>query len=141
MSPERFVLLVEDNPDDVTLAELAFREEGFPYRVVVARDGQEALDFLFAEGAHSGRDRADAPALVVLDLKMPRVGGLEVLQKMREDRWLKYVVAVVLTTSDEERDRLDALRLGANLFLKKPMDYDGLRSIVGELKRLLEPAR
>lgn len=136
---EKLVLFVEDNPDDVYLTMMAFEQEKFPYKVVVAGDGQEALDFLFAQGQYAGRDRGEAPVLVILDLKMPKVGGLEVLKAMREDRWLRYVVAVILTTSDEERDRTTAEKLGANLYLKKPMSVDGLREIVRQIRTLLVP--
>jgi two-component system response regulator len=136
---EKTVLFVEDNPDDVMLTLMAFKQAHFPYRVVVAGDGQEALDYLFAQGAHAARDRADAPVLVILDLKMPKVGGLEVLRAMREDRWLRYVVAVILTTSDEDRDRVTAEKLGANLYLKKPMSFAELLGIVGKIRGLIEP--
>lgn len=136
---EKTVLIVEDNPDDVELLRMAFAQEGFAYEVVVTGDGQEALDFLFARGAYSGRDRSRVPALVILDLKMPRVGGLEVLEAIREDGALRHVATVILTTSDEERDRVEAERLGANLYLKKPMRFGELRQIVGVLRRLIEP--
>ncbi|MBI3299654.1 MAG: response regulator [Elusimicrobia bacterium] len=136
---DKLVLFVEDNPDDVELTLLAFQQEKFPYKVVVAKDGQEALDFLFAQGEHSGRDRSEMPALVILDLKMPRVGGLEVLKAMREDRWLSYIVAVILTTSDEERDHAEAEKLGANLYFKKPMNFGELCEIVRQIQRLIDP--
>lgn len=135
---EKTVLFVEDNPDDVELTTMAFKEEGFPHKVVVAADGQEALDFLFAQGRYIGRDRSDAPVLVILDLKMPRVGGLEVLRAMRADRWLRYVIVVILTTSDEESDRITAEELGANLYLKKPMSFQELCQIVKRIESLIE---
>lgn len=137
--PDKQVLFVEDNPDDVHLTMMAFDQEKFPYKVIVAYDGQEALDFLFAQSKYAGRDQADAPALVILDLKMPKVGGLEVLKAMREDRWLRYVVAVILTTSDEEQDRVTAEKLGANLYLKKPNSFGELCGIVRQIRKLLEP--
>jgi two-component system, response regulator len=137
MGDEKIVLFVDDNPDDVELTQLAFEQENFPHKIVVARDGQQALDFLFARGEYANRDNASAPALVILDLKMPKVGGLEVLKAMREDRWLRYVVAVILTTSDEESDKIAAERLGANLYLKKPMSFTELRSTVKQISRLI----
>lgn len=137
MAGEPFVLLVEDNADDVELALLAFQQEAFPYKIMVARDGQQALDFLFGAGEYAGRDRNETPLLVILDIKMPRVGGLEVLRAMRGDPRLSEVKAVVLTSSDEERDRAEAEDLGAFLYLRKPMSFLGLREIVGRLKASL----
>lgn len=137
MTSEDVVLFVEDNPDDVDITMMALEAEAFPYKVVVARDGEEALEFLFGVGRYAGRDRGRAPVLVILDLRMPKVDGLEVLKAMREDRWLKYVIAVILTTSDEERDRVTAQKLGANLYFKKPMSFDELRAIVRQIRGLL----
>ena len=136
---EKTVLFVEDNPDDVDLTLMAFKEERFPFKIVVAEDGQEALDYLFARGGFAGRDRADAPVLVILDLKMPKVGGLEVLKAMREDPRLRGVVAVILTTSDEERDRATAEQLGADLYLIKPTSFGALRDVVRRIRELIEP--
>jgi CheY-like chemotaxis protein len=129
--PEKTVLLAEDNSDDVELARLAFAQEAFPYEIVVAEDGQAALDRLFSS--------PENPALVILDLKMPKVGGLEVLKAMREDPRLRAVPVVVLTTSDEERDRAAAETLGVSLYLKKPLGFDELREIVRRIRAMLQP--
>lgn len=130
MGSDPFVLLVEDNQDDIDLTLLAFEQENFSRRIEVARDGQAALDLLRAADA--------APLMVILDIKMPRVGGLEVLRTMRAEPKLRGVKAVFLTSSDEERDRAAAEELGAARYLRKPMGFPELRAIIGELKALLE---
>jgi CheY-like chemotaxis protein len=139
MTSKKTVLFAEDNADDAELMALALAQAGFPHRVVSAEDGQEALDYLFARGRHAGRDRAEIPALVVLDVKMPRVSGLEVLEAMREEPALRDVPVAILTTSDEPSDRAIAEELGASLYLKKPMSFDELLLIVGRLRALIEP--
>lgn len=121
---EKFILLVDDNPDDVKLTVRALRKSDIRNDIVVAKDGVEALDFLFAEGAHADRDAAHMPQVMLLDLKMPRLGGLEVLQRMRSDERTKLLPVVVLTTSSEDRDRIESYHLGANSYVRKPVDYD-----------------
>jgi len=117
------ILLVEDDPDDELLTVRGLRESRIANEVVVARDGVEALDYLFGTGAHAGRDTRHQPAVVLLDLKLPRIDGLEVLRRVREDPRTKFVPVVILTSSDEERDRLGGYSAGANSYVRKPVDF------------------
>ena len=119
----RTILLVEDNPDDVTLTLRALKKNNVTNEVVVATDGVEALDYLFGTGTHAGRDVAEMPDLVLLDLKLPRVGGLEVLQKIRADARTKLLPVVILTSSTEEKDLIEGYSLGANSYVRKPVDF------------------
>jgi two-component system, response regulator len=118
------ILLVEDNPDDVKLTLRAFNHIKVGNQIVVARDGVEALDYLFGTGLHVGRDLTDAPAVVFLDLKLPRLDGLEVLRRIRGDARTALQPVVILTSSDEEQDRITSYRLGANSYVRKPVDFD-----------------
>lgn len=118
----KMILLVEDNPDDEALTLRAVRKH-MPYGIMVARDGAEALEFLFGKGCHVGRDLSNSPLLVLLDLKLPKVNGLEVLRRMREDVRTRPIPVVVFTSSTEEQDILDSYRLGANSYIRKPVDY------------------
>lgn len=118
------ILLVEDNPDDEALMLRALKKNRIANEVVVARDGAEALDYLFATGQFEGRDAGEAPQLVLLDLKLPKINGLEVLQRLREDHRTKYVPVVVLTSSSEDRDIIRSYDLGANSFVQKPVDFN-----------------
>jgi len=119
----RTILLVEDNPDDVTLTLRALKKNNLTNEVIVATDGVEALDYLFGTGAHAGRDVADMPDIVLLDLKLPRLGGLEVLQKIRADARTKLLPVVILTSSTEEQDLLEGYSLGANSYVRKPVNF------------------
>ena len=119
----RTILLVEDNPDDVTLTLRALKKNNLTNEVIVATDGVEALDYLFGTGAHAGRDVADMPDIVLLDLKLPRLGGLEVLQKIRADVRTKLLPVVILTSSTEEQDLLEGYSLGANSYVRKPVNF------------------
>src|SRR5438876_6041083 len=132
-----FVLLVDDNPDDVALMQRVFNRAGIigPNDVVVARDGVQALDFLSAAGEHAGRDPRLLPKAVFLDLKMPRVDGLEVLRRVRGDARTKLVPVVVLTSSDEQGDLAQSYRLGANSYVRKPEDSTQFSDAVGSLGR------
>jgi two-component system response regulator len=116
------LLLVEDNPDDEALTLRAMRKQGITNEIVVARDGQEALDYLFGTGAHAGRDPRNIPRGVLLDLNLPRIGGLEVLRRVRADPRTQLVPVVIFTSSKEEQDRLQAYRNHANSFVRKPID-------------------
>ncbi len=117
------ILLVEDNPDDRELTLLAFKEVNILNEVVICGDGEEALDFLFATGKHAGRDTRVMPQVILLDLKLPKVDGLEVLKRMRADHRTRLLPVVVLTTSKEERDVVESYRLGANSYVRKPVDF------------------
>lgn len=117
------ILLVEDNPDDVELTLRAFSKSKIGNEIVVVRDGQEALDYLFATGAHAGRDASALPEVVLLDLKLPKVDGLEVLRRLRADERTRLLPVVVLTSSGEQQDMLSSYDLGANSFVRKPVDF------------------
>lgn len=121
--PRTGVLLVEDNDDDVQLTLRAFRKHKLANEIHVATDGQEALDFLFCAGSYSGRDPTDLPQVVLLDLKLPKVDGLEVLKRIREHPRTRSLPVVVLTSSNEERDLVESYRLGANSYVRKPVDF------------------
>lgn len=117
------ILLVEDNPDDVDLTLLALEEGGICNEVVVARDGAEALDFLFGRGKYEGRDTSDTPAVILLDLKLPKVDGLQVLRQIRANPQTRCFPVVILTSSKEDEDIIESYNLGANAYVRKPVDY------------------
>jgi two-component system response regulator len=119
----RTILLVEDNPDDVDLTLRAFEKSHLANEIVVARDGAEALDYLFVTGAHAGRDPALMPEVILLDLNLPKLDGLEVLRRIRADERTRRLRVVILTSSKEERDVLRSYDLGANSFVRKPVDF------------------
>ncbi|CAA9439041.1 Response regulator [uncultured Rubrobacteraceae bacterium] len=131
----KVILLVEDNPDDQLLTLRALKKTGVKNEVVVAHDGVEALDYVFASGPHSGRDPAVMPQLILLDLKLPRVGGLEVLKRLRSDERTRRLPVVILTSSREQRDMLDGYGLGANSYVRKPVDFEQFVSAVELLWR------
>lgn len=117
------ILLVEDNPDHQELTLMTLAENNVVNEVVVASDGLEALDYLFGTGRHAGRDTRDVPALVLLDLKLPRLNGIEVLRRIREDSRTRLVPVVILTSSSEEEDVVASLQNGANSYVRKPVDF------------------
>ena len=123
MDRKTSVLLVEDNDDDVQLTLRAFQKNKLANEVHVARDGAEALDFLFARGEYAHRANADLPQVVLLDLKLPKVDGLEVLREIRADARTRTLPVVILTSSNEERDLVDSYRIGANSYVRKPVDF------------------
>jgi two-component system response regulator len=123
MRRSRVILLVEDNPDDVELTLRAFERNKIANEVIVASDGDEALDYVFVRGAHAGRDPEIQVSVVLLDLKLPKVPGLEVLKRMRADERTRRLPVVVLTSSNEERDIISSYDLGANSFVRKPVDF------------------
>ncbi len=133
MSSARPILLVEDNPDDETLALRAFGKMNIPNPVVVARDGVDAIDYLLCRGAFSDRDPNVLPAVVLLDLKLPRMDGLEVLRRIRADARTAVLPVVVLTTSRETLDIDQAYSLGANSYIRKPVDFERFLQAVGLL--------
>ena len=120
----KVILLVEDNPDDELLTLRALKKTGVQNDVVIARDGVEALDYLFARGPYSGRDPAVMPQLILLDLKLPRVDGLEVLRRLRSEERTRLLPVVILTSSREQRDMLDGYGLGANSYVRKPVSFE-----------------
>ncbi len=119
----KVILLVEDNPDDRDLTLLAFKEADILNEVVICSDGEEALEFLFATGAHAGRDTRVMPEVILLDLKLPKVDGLEVLKRVRADERTKLIPVVVLTTSREQKDMVASYSLGANSYVRKSVDF------------------
>lgn len=133
MSSERPILLVEDNPDDEALTLRAFSKNKIPNPVIVARDGVEALDYLAGKGTHAGRDMTVMPAVILLDLKLPRIDGLEVLRRIRADDRTSLLPVVVLTTSKETQDIHQAYRLGANSYIRKPVDFERFIQAISQL--------
>jgi two-component system response regulator len=127
------ILLVEDNPDDEALTLRALQKNNIKNEVVVARDGVEALEYLFGTGKYSGRDANATPQVVLLDLKLPRIDGLEVLRRLRADERTKLLPVVILTSSNEEQDRLTGYDLGANSYVRKPVDFNQFIDAVREL--------
>ncbi|HTF87458.1 MAG TPA: response regulator [Planctomycetota bacterium] len=130
---ERVILLVEDNPDDEKLTVRALKKNNIANEVVVARDGVEALDYLFGAGAYVGRDPGRVPALVLLDLKLPRIDGHEVLRRIRADDRTRRMSVVILTTSGEEQDLIDGYNGGVNSYIRKPVDFTQFTEVVRQL--------
>ena len=124
MKDGKIILLVEDNPDDEALTIRALKRHRIANQVVVARNGAEALDYLFATGAYASRDPADVPAVVLLDLKLPKIDGLEVLRRLRADERGRLMPVVVLTSSKEETDLAESYGYGANSYIRKPVDFE-----------------
>lgn len=130
---KRNILLVEDNPDDVALTLRALKKNNIANEVIVAKDGVEALDYLFGTGAYAGRDATKVPAVILLDLKLPKVDGLEVLESLRKDERTKLAPVVVLTSSKEEQDLVRSYKLGANSYIRKPVDFTQFSEAVRQL--------
>ncbi len=127
------ILLVEDNPDDVALTLRAFKKNNIMNKVVVAKDGVDALDYLFCSGDYSDRDIEDTPQIILLDLKLPKINGLEVLKKIREDERTRLLPVIILTSSNEQQDLLDGYSLGANSYIRKPVDFNQFIEAVRQL--------
>jgi two-component system response regulator len=127
------ILLVEDNADDEALTLRALKKHNIRNEIVVARDGAEALDYLFASGAHAGRDLRVMPQVVLLDLKLPRIDGLEVLRRIRADERTRLLPVLILTSSNEQSDRLNGYGLGANSYVRKPVDFHEFADAVRHL--------
>jgi two-component system response regulator len=121
---DKMILLVEDNPDDEALTIRALQKNNIRNKVAIVRDGAEALDFLFCSGAYAGRDPNDVPQVVLLDLKLPKVDGLEVLRRIRANERTSLLPVVVLTSSKEEQDLLESYKNGANSYVRKPVNFD-----------------
>ncbi len=131
---KKFILLVEDNPDDEALTLRALKKDRFLNEVVVVRNGVEALDYLFATGEYADRDRSVMPEIILLDLKLPKMDGLEVLRRIRADDRTRLLPVVILTSSDEERDVIEGYKLGANSYVRKPVDFTQFAEAVRQLK-------
>lgn len=127
------LLLVEDNPQDLELALRAFRKAGLAKRIQVARDGAEALDYLFCEGEYSSRRIEAVPRVVLLDLKLPKIDGLEVLRRIKADPRTRSIPIVVLTTSNEQKDLIESYQLGVNSYIVKPVSFDRFVEVVRDL--------
>jgi two-component system, response regulator len=130
---ENVILLVEDNPDDEALTLRALKKNNIVNQVVVARDGSEALDYMFGRGNYSSRDPNQLPQVVLLDLKLPKIDGLEVLRQLRANQQTKLTPVVILTSSNEEQDRFKGYDLGANSYVRKPVDFNKFIEAVRQL--------
>lgn len=130
---EKSILLVEDNPDDEELTLMALKDSNIVNEVIVARDGVEALDCLFGTGQYAGRDPSRRPTLILLDLKLPKLSGLEVLQRLRADPRTELLPVVILTSSSEEEDIVASYRLGANSYVRKPVEFHRFADAVRQL--------
>jgi two-component system response regulator len=127
------ILLVEDNPQDLELAQRALAKAGLTNHIEVARDGAEALEFIFCEGAHANRKLENAPKVVLLDLKLPKVDGLEVLKRIKNDERTWAIPVVMLTSSREQSDLVESYRLGVNSYIVKPVDFEGFARAIQNL--------
>jgi two-component system response regulator len=130
---DKVILLVEDNADDELLTLRALKKNNIRNEVIVARDGSEALDYLFATGVHSGRDLSVMPQIILLDLKLPKLDGFEVLNRVRASEITKLLPVVILTTSNEDQDRIRGYDLGANSFVRKPVEFEKFIEAVRQL--------
>lgn len=130
---ERVILLFEDNPNDEALALRALKKSGVTLPIVVVRDGREGLDYLFREGSHEDRDEREVPCVVLLDLNLPKIGGLEVLRAIRADPRTQLLPIVILTSSSEDRDLLAAYQLGTNSYIVKPVDFTQFSETLGQV--------
>ena len=139
------ILIVEDTPQDLELTLRALKKANLSNRIQVARDGAEALEFIFGEGAHAGRNIADAPKVILLDLKLPKVDGIEVLRRIKTDARTKTIPVAVLTSSKEQNDVVESYRLGVNSYIVKPVNFEGFAAAVRDLGMywllLNQPAR
>ena len=120
---KKYILLVEDNPDDQTLTVRALKKANILNEIVVANNGEEALDYLFGTGVYADRDLSIMPEVILLDLRMPKIDGLEVLKRVRANERTKFLPVVILTSSLEERDLVESYKLGANSYIQKPVDF------------------
>ncbi len=132
-SKNKIIMLVEDDPDDEALALRALKQNNILNEVVVAHDGTEAMDYLFGTGAYAGRDTSVMPQVILLDLKLPKMDGLEVLRRLRADERTKLLPIVILTSSDEEQDVIDSYNLGANSYIRKPVSFTQFVEAVRQL--------
>jgi two-component system response regulator len=133
LMPEKTILLVEDSADDEELTTRALRKANIANEIVVTRDGKEAIDYLFGEGPYQGRDLSSMPAVILLDLKLPKLSGLDVLQRVRADPRTKLIPTVVLTSSSEDEDMLKSYQSGANSYVRKPVEFGAFVNAVSQL--------
>ncbi len=133
MGAKKAILLVEDNPDDEMLTLRAMWKNNIANEIIVARDGAEALDYIFCTGKYKGRNLADGPQVILLDLNLPKVGGLDVLKRIRSDERTALFPVVILTSSKEERDLVESYRLGANSYIRKPVDFNQFSEAIRQL--------
>jgi CheY-like chemotaxis protein len=129
----KVILLVEDNPDDAELTLRALKKNNILNQVVLAHDGVEAIDYLFGTGTYAGRDTSALPSVVLLDLKLPKISGLEVLKQIRAQELTRYLSVVILTSSKEEQDLISGYQLGANSYIRKPVDFNQFMEAVRQL--------
>ena len=127
------IMLVEDNPDDEALTIRAMKKNNIVNEIIVARDGAEALDYLFGTGTYEGRDITNTPQVILLDISLPKIGGLEVLKFIRDDERTCLLPIVILTSSREERDMVESYKLGANSYIRKPVDFDQFSEAIRQL--------
>lgn len=130
---EKVILLIEDDEDDIELTQHALKMSKIANKLEIVRDGEEALDFLFCKGKYSGRDMNNLPAVILLDLKLPKIDGLEVLKRLRTDEQTKLIPIIILTSSRQEQDVVNGYSLGANSYIRKPVDFDQFVDAVGQL--------
>ena len=131
--PDRYILLVEDNPDDEELTLLSLRKNSLAHEIIVVRDGAEAIDFLFGQGQYAGRDVSRMPAVVLLDLKLPKLDGLGVLKRLKADERTRMLPVVVLTSSSQDADVIASYHLGANSYVRKPVEFGAFVEAVSSL--------
>ncbi len=130
---DKYILLVEDNPNDELLTLRAFKKNNILNKIEVARDGQEALDFLFCKGEYASRDKKDNPQVILLDINLPKVDGLEVLRQLRANEETSLVPVVIMTTSDEQNDLISSYQLGANSYIRKPIELENFMTAIKQL--------
>ncbi len=130
---DKYILLVEDNPNDEILTLRAFKKNNFLNEIVVVRDGQEALDFLFCKGDYANRDKKHHPQVILLDLNLPKIDGLEVLRQLRANESTELLPVVIMTTSDEQNDLISSYKLGANSYIRKPVELENFMSAIKQL--------
>jgi two-component system response regulator len=130
---KKMILLVEDRQDDIDLTLQSFKNINIANRIDVVRDGAEALDYIFATGAYSDRDIEDLPAVILLDIKLPKVDGMEVLRRIREDERTKTLPVVILTSSKEEKDLIEGYKIGCNSYVRKPVEFENFSKAISEL--------
>jgi two-component system response regulator len=133
MTDEPTILLVEDNPNDMELALHALKKNNLTNHIEIARDGEEALDYIFGTGTHEGRNIDETPRVILLDLKLPKVDGLEVLKRIKSDLRTRFIPVVILTSSTEERDIVESYDLGVNSYITKPVDFEQFTEAVRQL--------